>query len=92
MTEPTEVRMPKFRLSTPFWIGLSLFLVGSGPLIVIMSLAALGATKDPNPNPLGFGMLAGCTIWPSLALMAGGLLMSFLRYRAAKSRFQNHGT
>lgn len=32
--------------------------------------AGLGFTSDPNPNPVNFGMLAGFTFWPSVALIA----------------------
>ena len=92
MTEPWQSDPPEFRLSTPFWIGLILFAVGSGPLLVIILLAALGVTNDPNPNPVGFGMLAVCTFWPSVVLIAVGLLASLFRYRAAKKRFNNHDT
>ncbi len=72
---------PKFRISRLFWIGLALFVVGSGPLLIIILMAALGATKDPNPNPVEFGMLAGITFWPSLILMIIGLVKSWMRYR-----------
>jgi hypothetical protein len=77
---------PKFRLSLLFWIGLALFLLGSGPLLVIILMASLGATKDPNPNPVGFGILAGLTFWPSLILMLIGLVKSWKRYRELQKR------
>jgi hypothetical protein len=60
---------PKFRLSRTFWIGLILFILGSGPLLTVILLAWLGATKDPNPNPVGFGILAFLTFWPSVILV-----------------------
>jgi len=72
---------PKFRLSLLFWIGLALFVVGSGPLLVIILMAAMGLTKDPNPNPVGFGILAGITFWPSLILMIIGFVKSWRHYR-----------
>jgi hypothetical protein len=73
----------KFRLSVLFWIGLILFVVGSGPLLVVILLAKLGVTGDPNPNPIGFGILAGLTIWPSLGLIIAGIVQSFSRCKAA---------
>ncbi len=73
---------PKFRVSRLFWIGLALFVIGSGPLLVIIFMASLGATKDPNPNPVVFGILAGLAFWPSLILMIIGFVKSWNRYRA----------
>jgi hypothetical protein len=80
--------VPKFRLSLLFWIGLILFVVGSGPLLVIIFMAAFGATKDPNPNPVGFGILAGLTFWPSLILMIVGIVKSWRRYRRLQKNSQ----
>ena len=75
---------PKFRLSRLFWTGLILLLLGSGPLLAVILLAWLGVTKDPNPNPVGFGMLAGLTFWPSAILMIVGVVQSFTRYKSAR--------
>jgi hypothetical protein len=36
-------------------------------------LASLGLTKDPNPNPVGFGIMAFLTFWPSVILMIVGV-------------------
>ena len=35
---------------------------GSGPLCAIEFVAKLDLTADPDPNPIGFGVLAGVTI------------------------------
>lgn len=58
-----------------WWVraGLVGLVVGSGPLIGIMVAARLGFYHDPNPNPVYFGMLAGLTFWPSIALIAVGI-------------------
>lgn len=53
-------------------IGVALFVIGSGPLLVTILLANLGLTRDPNPNPIGFGLLAFLTFWPSILLMVIG--------------------
>ena len=50
---PTDTRMSGF-----FWIGLLLLCVGTGPLLIVILAAQLGLTRDPNPNPVGFGILA----------------------------------
>lgn len=55
-----------------FRAGFILFVVGSGPLLAIIAAASLGLTRDPNPNPVGFGILAMLTFWPSIGLMAVG--------------------
>jgi hypothetical protein len=63
---------------SPFWrsryfvVGAVLFVFGTGPLLTVILLASLGLTKDPNPNPVGFGILAFLTFWPSVILMVLG--------------------
>src|SRR5258706_15272421 len=61
---PTETRMSRF-----FWIGLLFLCVGTGPLLIVIVAAQLGLTRDPNPNPVGFGILALFTFWPGVLLM-----------------------
>ena len=56
-----------------FKVGLTLLIIGTGPLILIVLLAKLGLTSDPNPNPVGPGLLAGLTLWPAVILMAIGM-------------------
>jgi len=48
---------------------LLIFLLGSGPLLTIIAASKLGLMDDPNPNPVGPGILAMFTFWPSIALM-----------------------
>ena len=57
-----------------FWWGVGLFVVGSGPLLAIIVAAELGLTSDPNPNPVGFGMLAGLTFWPAIIMIIVGFV------------------
>lgn len=65
-----------------FLTGFILFVIGSGPLLVIMLAAKMGLTADPNPNPILFGLMAGLTFWPGLILMGIGA------YRVKKSTTQ----
>jgi hypothetical protein len=54
--------------------GAILLLLGTGPLFLIIIAAAAGLWPDPNPNPIGPGLLAFFTFWPALALIAVGML------------------
>jgi hypothetical protein len=42
-------------------------------------MARLGLTTDPDPNPIGFGMLAAVTIWPSIGLIVYGIIVAVWR-------------
>lgn len=39
-----------------------------------MLFSKLGLLSDPNPNPVGFGIMAMFTFWPGLVLILGGVL------------------
>ena len=80
---------PKFRLLRVFWIGLIMFILGSGPLLTVIMLAWLGVTKDPNPNPVGFGILAFLTFWPSVILIIVGAVQSYTRYKSCQRNLPN---
>lgn len=60
-------------------LGAAILLVGSGPLLVIIALAKLGVTSDPNPNPVGFGILAMLTFWPGVLAVLVGLVLARVR-------------
>ena len=53
-----------------FRVGVTVFAIGCGPLLLIIAASAFGITSDPNPNPVGLGILAMLTFWPSLLMMA----------------------
>jgi hypothetical protein len=74
---------PQFTLTRLFWIGLALLAAGIGPLLAIGLAAALGLLSDPNPNPIGPGLLAFFTFWPAVIMIAWGLIASVARYRRA---------
>ncbi len=59
-----------------FLVGALLLVCGTGPLLVVILLASLGLTRDPNPNPVGFGILAFLTFWPGVILLVLGFLTS----------------
>ena len=70
------------RVSRLLWIGLVFLGIGTGPLLIIILAAQFGFTRDPNPNPIGFGILAGFTFWPSLALTVIGIVRTVRKRRA----------
>jgi hypothetical protein len=61
------------------WIGIALLVLGSGPLLV--SVAYAWSQGDRNPNPVGPGILAMFTFWPSIILIVIGLGLGIARYR-----------
>jgi hypothetical protein len=56
-----------------FRVGAVLFVLGSGPLLLIIAAAAVGLWPDPNPNPIGPGLLAGLTFWPAVICLGIGI-------------------
>lgn len=54
-------------------IGLALVVFGWGPLFAIIFLAAVGLWPDPNPNPIGPGMLFFLTAWPAIICLGIGI-------------------
>ncbi len=55
-------------------IGLVLVLVGWTPLWGIVLFAAVGLWPDPNPNPIGPGLLFFFTAWPAIICLGMGVL------------------
>src|SRR6478735_3541557 len=55
------------------------------PLAIILA-ASLGLLSDPDPNPIGPGLLAFFTFWPAVILIVWGLIASLARYRRAQSQ------
>jgi len=76
--------VPRFKLTRLFWIGLAILIAGTGPLLAILIADSLGLLSDPNPNPVGPGLLAGLTFWPASIMILWGLIASFVRYRNAQ--------
>jgi hypothetical protein len=63
-----------------------MLVLGTGPLLATISLAALGLTNDPNPNPVGFGVLAMLTFGPSVAIIVIGLTLKVIRFLSARTK------
>ena len=58
------------------WIrtGAGLVVIGWLPLWAIVFLAAVGLWPDPNPNPVGPGLLFFLTSWPALICLGIGIV------------------
>jgi len=59
-------------------VGIAGLLLGSGPLFLVDGLSRLGLLRDPNPNPVGFGILFYFTFKPSVACLAAGLVLRLI--------------
>ena len=66
--------MKKYLSNRLFKIGFWLFVIGTGPLLAIILLAGIGLWPDPNPNPIGPGLLFFFTFWPAVILMVIGAI------------------
>ena len=55
-------------------LGLAMLILGSGPLLFIIAAAGVGLWPDPNPNPVGPGILAFFTFWPSVICIVVGVI------------------
>ena len=64
-----------------FLTGVGVFVLGSGPLLLVIALAKLGVTSDPNPNPVFFGLMAMFTFWPGIGTAAVGLILWIMERR-----------
>ena len=58
------------------WVraGIALLVIGASPLLFIIVAAELGFWPDPNPNPIGPGLLFFFTIWPALICILIGVV------------------
>lgn len=65
--------MSEYRKNRLVQIGFWLLVIGSGPLWGIILLAEIGLWPDPNPNPIGPGLLFFFTFWPAVICLAIGV-------------------
>lgn len=86
MTPPSDRTHHRFRLRSMAWIGLAISAVGSAPLLAVILAAKVGWMDDPNPNPVGLGILAAVTFWPGLAIAAAGAVWSVIDAARGRSR------
>jgi hypothetical protein len=79
---PRVVSAGPARYWQSWWVrvGVGLPIVGSGPLVFVILAAALGLWPDPNPNPIGPGLLFFFTFWPAVL----SILVGVIRVRRAR--------
>ena len=65
--------MKDYRQNRLVQIGFWLLVIGAGPLFGIIVLAEIGLWPDPNPNPIGPGLLFFFTFWPAVICLAIGV-------------------
>ena len=75
--------MGSYLQSTWTRVGIGLLVVGAGPLLFIILAAAVGLWPDPNPNPVGPGLLFAVTFWPAVICIVIGVLRARHRDRNA---------
>ncbi|MCP9472817.1 MAG: hypothetical protein NNA30_08810 [Nitrospira sp.] len=73
--------MKEYLANRWFKAGFWLAVVGWSPLWVIVLLAAIGLWPDPNPNPIGPGLLFLLTSWPAVILLGIGVFQVWRRRR-----------
>jgi hypothetical protein len=56
-----------------FKIGFWMAVIGWGPLWAVVLLAAVGLWPDPDPNPIGLGLLFFVTFWPAVICLGIGV-------------------
>jgi hypothetical protein len=61
--------------------------LGTGPLLA--TALYLRLQGDRNPNPVGLGILAMLTFWPSIILIVIGLGLGIARYGTRKKSRQD---
>lgn len=66
--------MQQYLRSRLVQVGLGLLVFGTGPLVFIIVAAAVGLWPDPNPNPIGPGLLAFLTFWPGVICLVIGIV------------------
>jgi hypothetical protein len=55
-------------------IGAGVLILGAAPLVFIIVAAAVGLWPDPNPNPIGPGLLFFFTFWPGVLCVIVGVI------------------
>lgn len=71
--------MREFLKSRWSQVGIILIIFGWGPLLAVIFLSVIGLWPDPNPNPIGPGLLFAATAWPAIICLTIGIVRTFNR-------------
>ena len=52
--------------------GIATLVSGCGPLLAISIAARRGLLADPDPNPIGPGLLVAISFWPGMVMVVIG--------------------
>ena len=77
----TQVMLSAYLQSGWIKVGLALLCIGGGPLLFIIVASAAGLWPDPNPNPIGPGLLFFFTFWPAVI----SIVIGVVRVRGGRS-------
>jgi hypothetical protein len=69
--------LSRFRDSKLVRWGIAGLVFGTGPLLLAVAIAHIEG--DSNPNPMGPGLLAAVTFWPSLVLVLIGCVKASIK-------------
>lgn len=61
--------------------GLAVIVVGCSPLLLFLLAHQLGLVKDPNPNPIGLGLLFFVSLPIGLVTTTIGAVLYYLQRR-----------
>lgn len=64
-------------MNTWTWLGVVVGVFGCGPLLAIIALASIGLWPDPNPNPIGPGLLFFVSSPVVVVLLAIGAIVGW---------------
>lgn len=68
---------PRFLQSRWIRVGVAGLVLGTGPLLLAVAISYL--MGDKNPNPIGPGILAFLTFWPSILSILIGVVVTIVR-------------
>ena len=74
--------MKDYRKNRFMQVGFWLLVVGAAPLFGIILLAEVGIWPDPNPNPIGPGLLFFFTFWPAMICLGIGMFQVWRKQRS----------
>ena len=82
MTKLTKMKSTWSKLHKTLKIGIIIFILGTGPLLILLGLDALGLIDAGNA--VGPGILAMLSFYPSIILIIIGSILTYRQRKKAK--------